>query len=205
MKNAIEYYDKTASWSDEWLNEKLKTGVVNKFYECFSTAGTVRPRLLDIGCGVGYDSKIMTDLGAKMVGIDLSENQIKIAKEHVKGAKFFVGDIGDKLTSLGKFDGIMCLASIIHVGAIEMRGVLSNMAKALKKGGLLLVSSLDGEGKNYAKSLTSFNGETYDKNFNNYSAAELCSYAYPDLKLVDTWLVDGEYDDGWRYYVFMKV
>jgi hypothetical protein len=77
------------------------------------------------------------------------------------------------------------------------------MAKALKKGGLILVSSYDGTGKNYEKSYAKLDGEVYDKDFNNYNASELCAFAYPNLKLVDTWKFD-DFAEGWRYYVFMK-
>lgn len=204
MKNVIDFYNKTANWSDLWLDEKKQAKIVEKFYDCFASGGTLKPRILDIGCGAGYDSKLAYDLGAKVVGVDLSENLINIAKEEVKGPKFFVGDITDKFVSLGKFDGIMCLATIMHVDIENMRNVFSNMAQVLKKGGLLLISSFDGSGKNIEKSLASIDGETYDKNFNNYSASELCVFAYPKLKLVDTWIMN-DYDEGWRYYVFMKV
>ena len=77
------------------------------------------------------------------------------------------------------------------------------MAKALKKGGLILISSYDGTGKNYEKSYAKLDGEIYDKDFNNYNASELCAFAYPNLKLVDTWKFD-DFAEGWRYYVFMK-
>ena len=45
---------------------------------------------------------------------------------------------------------------------------------------------------------------SYDKEVNRYSASELCAFAYPNLKLVDTWKFD-DFAEGWRYYVFMKV
>ena len=77
------------------------------------------------------------------------------------------------------------------------------MARVLKKGGLLLISSFDGVGKNYERSYVSLDGDTYDRNFNNYNASELCAFAYPSLKLVDTWKFD-DFAEGWRYYVFMK-
>ena len=59
------------------------------------------------------------------------------------------------------------------------------------------------EGKNYEKSLVEIDGEAYDKEVNRYSASELCAFAYPKLKLVDTWKFD-DFAEGWRYYVFMK-
>lgn len=205
MKGVKEYYDVTATgWSDEYYKEKLKHPLTAKFFECFSKGGTPHPKILDLGCGAGYDSKILSDLGAKVVGVDLSENLIEIAKQNVKGCKFFVGDITDKLTNLGKFDGIMCLATVIHIDVDKIRETLQNIASALKRGGLLVVSVIDGVGKNIEKSLIRIDNDVYDRNINKYNASNLCAFAYPNLKLVDTWKF-ADFEDGWRYYIFMKV
>lgn len=205
MKGIKDFYNVTATgWSNEFYEEKLRHPVNKKFYECFSKGGTPHPKILDLGCGAGYDSKVMADLGAKVIGVDLSENLIQIAKENVKGCKFFVGDIMDKLTNLGKFDGIMCLATVIHISIDKIRDTLQNMAAALKKGGLLIVSVVDGVGKNIEKSLVKIDDEVYDRDLNKYNASNLCAFAYPTLKLVDTWKF-ADFEDGWRYYIFMKV
>ena len=158
---------------------------------------------MDLGCGAGYDAKIISKLGARVVGVDISEKLISIAKKEVPSCKFFVGDISEPMTNLGRFDGVVCLATIMHVDIQKMRKTFDNMSAVLKKGGLLLVSSFDGVGKNYEKSYVSIDGDSYDKDFNNYNASELCAFAYPTLKLVDTWKFN-DFVDGWRYYVFMK-
>ncbi len=204
MKNVTDFYNKTATgWSEEWFKEKKQSTILEKFYNCFSHGGTSSPRILDLGCGAGYDSKLLYRFGARVVGVDISENLISIAKKEVGGCKFFVGDISEPLDKLGKFDGIACLATIMHVDIQNMHKTFKNMAEVLKKGGLLLISAYDGVGKNYEKSYVSIDGDTYDKSFNNYNSSELCAFAYPSLKLVDTWKFE-DFTDGWRYYVFMK-
>ena len=204
MKNVTDFYNKTATgWSDEWLKEKKQSAILEKFYNCYSAVGTNHPRILDLGCGAGYDSKILDKLGAKVSGIDVSEKLIDIAKTAVPSCKFFVGDINESMTKLGKFDGVLCLATIIHVDITNMKKVMKNISDVLKKGGLALVSCQDGSGKNYEKSYIYLDGVYYDKDVNNYNASELCAFAYPTLKLVDTWKFD-DFADGWRYYVFMK-
>ena len=84
-----------------------------------------------------------------------------------------------------------------------MKKTFDNIAEVLKRGGLFLLSVCDGTGKNAKKSYVKIDGVSYDKDFNNYNASELCAFAYPKLKLVDTWRFD-DFLDGWRYYVFMK-
>lgn len=205
MKNVKDYYDNTAAdWSEEFLNEKKQSEILTKFYDCFYDGGTTKPRILDLGCGAGYDAKILSKCGAKVLGIDISENLIQIAKKNVPECRFLVGDARDSLARLGRFEGIVCLATLIHIEPIDMQKTLKNMADVLKKGGLLLVSVCDGIGRDLDKSLVQIDGEDYDKDFNCYNSTEICSFAYPHLKLVDTWRFN-DFDEGWRYYVFMKV
>jgi 2-polyprenyl-3-methyl-5-hydroxy-6-metoxy-1,4-benzoquinol methylase len=204
MKNVADFYNKTATgWSEEWYREKKQNAILEKYFNCFAQGGTRHPKILDLGCGAGYDSKILSKMGSRVVGVDFSEKLVKIAKKNVPNCKFFLGDMTDKFDKLGKFDGILCLATIMHVDVTKMKQTFVNMSNALKKGGLLLISSFDGVGKNYEKSIISIDGEVYDKSFNNYNASELCAFAYPKLKLVDTWKFE-DFAEGWRYYVFMK-
>ena len=205
MKNVADFYNKTATgWSEEWYREKKQNAILEKYFNCFAQGGTRHPKILDLGCGAGYDSKILSKMGSRVVGVDFSEKLVKIAKKNVPNCKFFLGDMTDKFDKLGKFDGILCLATIMHVDVTKMKQTFVNMSNALKKGGLMLISSFDGVGKNYEKSIISIDGEVYDKSFNNYNASELCAFAYPKLKLVDTWKFE-DFAEGWRYYVFMKV
>lgn len=205
MKTMKDYYEKTATgWSQEFLEEKNNKEIIDKFTSCFIDGGTIKPRILDLGCGVGYDAKLLSDDGAVVVGVDLSKKSIEIAKQNVDNCKFFVGDITDDLSKLGMFDGVLCLATIMHINIEKLKKTFENIANVLHVGGLLLVSSYDGVGKNIKKSLVKFNNESYDQNINNYNAETVCSLAFPNLRLVDTWKFD-DFDEGVRYFVFEKV
>lgn len=204
MKTIKEFYNKTATaWSDDCLKEKENKEVIQKFMDCFINGGTASPRILDLGCGAGYDSKLLSEYGARVVGVDISDKQIEIAKQNLSSGKFFVGDITDKLDNLGKFDGVLCLATIMHVDIEKMKTTFENISNILHEGGLLLLSAYDGVGKNIKKSYVKVNNEMFDQNFNNYNAETICTFAHPELKLVDTWMFD-DFDEGWRYYVFLK-
>ena len=166
MKNVADFYNKTATgWSEEWYREKKQNAILEKYFNCFAQGGTRHPKILDLGCGAGYDSKILAKMGSRVVGVDFSEKLVKIAKKNVPNCKFFLGDMTDKFDKLGKFDGILCLATIMHVDVTKMKQTFVNMSNALKKGGLMLISSFDGVGKNYEKSYAKLDGEMYDDNF----------------------------------------
>lgn len=204
VKTVEDFYNKTATgFSEEFLKDRKESEILKKFYKCFSLGGTSKPRILDVGCGAGYDSKVLCSLGAKVMGIDISENLIQIAKIHVPNCRFVVGDITESMTALGSFDGISCLATLVHVDVQKMKTTFDNFAEILRPSGLLLVSSLEGAEKNIEKSLVQIDGEQYDKDYNSYSVWQLCNFAHPKFKLVDTWKF-GDFNEGWRYYVFMK-
>ena len=78
--------------------------ILEKFYNCYAAVGTKHPKLLDLGCGAGYDAKILAKMGSRVVGIDFSEKLINIAKDQVSTCKFFVGNITDPFDKLGVFD-----------------------------------------------------------------------------------------------------
>ena len=50
-------------------------------------------RILDLGCGSGFQSKQLFEAGLEVVGLDLSLGMIHEAKKRVPKAKFVVGDI----------------------------------------------------------------------------------------------------------------
>lgn len=46
-------------------------------------------RLLELGCGMGYQSNLFYELGFDVVGVDLSESGIAYAKSHFSGPRYF--------------------------------------------------------------------------------------------------------------------
>lgn len=94
-KTEIEYYNKQA---EEWLKEKFEKdwktdfegfspNLLSSFQFCYKIFGEncKNKKVLDYGCGNGIHSVFPAKMGAKIVtGIDLSESQLKIARERAK-------------------------------------------------------------------------------------------------------------------------
>jgi len=88
-RQTIEYYDVRAQrYFDEWKNNQLLMPLL----KCLMSRLPSEPKLLDLGCGPGVESKRLADLGANVVGIDLSENSLKIARRHAPEATFMLMD-----------------------------------------------------------------------------------------------------------------
>lgn len=98
-------------------------------------------RLLDIACGAGYGSNIFSKVG-KVVAVDIDEDVVEHARRHYKtvNTSFKVGSADDRsfLESLGKFDAVISLATVEHIG--DHRGFLRWVKRALRPDGVFVVS-----------------------------------------------------------------
>lgn len=89
-------------------------------------------RILDAGCGTGALAVEAARRGADVVAIDLSPTLIKLAQERLPSelspghVDFRVGDMFD--TSLGEFDHIVAMDSLIHYQQRDVLRVLTSLA-----------------------------------------------------------------------------
>lgn len=99
-------------------------------------------RVLDIGCGWGSFAKYAAEkYGAEVVGITISKEQAELAKELCKGYPIEIL-IQDYRDVKGKFDHIVSLGMIEHVGYKNYRTYMQVAAKALKDDGLFLLHTI---------------------------------------------------------------
>jgi 2-polyprenyl-3-methyl-5-hydroxy-6-metoxy-1,4-benzoquinol methylase len=107
-------------------------------------------RILDIGCGTGRHSIELARRGYSVVGVDLSESQLKRAREHAVKEKVsvrFLRADARKLEFSREFD----LALMLCEGAFPLMEtdemnfeILRNAAHALKERGKLIFTTLNG-------------------------------------------------------------
>jgi len=88
-------------------------------------------RLLDAGCGTGALAEEAARRGAEVVAVDLAGTLLRLARERTAGAhdgriRFQVGDMGDP--SLGVFDHVVAMDSLIHYAAPDMVRMLAGVA-----------------------------------------------------------------------------
>jgi magnesium-protoporphyrin O-methyltransferase len=88
-------------------------------------------RVLDAGCGTGALAAEAARRGARVVAVDLSPTLIGLARERaprdLAGAvEFLVGDMLDP--SLGRFDHVVAMDSLIHYPASDVVAMLSALA-----------------------------------------------------------------------------
>jgi 2-polyprenyl-3-methyl-5-hydroxy-6-metoxy-1,4-benzoquinol methylase len=107
-------------------------------------------RILDIGCGTGRHSIELAGRGYRVTGIDLSESQLKKAKEKAAGAGVTVEFARMDATRL-VYEGEYDLALVICEGAFPLMetdemnyAILQGAFKALKPKGRVILTTLNG-------------------------------------------------------------
>jgi arsenite methyltransferase len=103
--------------------------------------------VLDIGCGTGSLALRLAPFAARVHGLDLSSQMIRIARgkadaQHADNVTFHVGPFDASFTTFeaGSFDGV-CAYSLLHL--VEDRpAALSHIHRLLKPGGFFISSTV---------------------------------------------------------------
>ena len=106
--------------------------------------------ILDIGCGGGLLSEPIARLGAKVVGIDASEKNIKIAKSHLKKSKLnidYINSSPEDFKTKKKFDVILNMEIVEHVDDLDL--FIKRSSSFLKKNGVMFVATINRTLKSY--------------------------------------------------------
>ena len=158
--------DKFSKLATEWWDPHGKFKPLHKFnpirleyirnsiIKIFKNKDKKKPlkkiKILDIGCGGGLLCEPLTKLGAKVVGIDASEKNIKIAKIHAKksGLKIdYYCASPENFISHQKFDVILNMEIVEHVQDVNL--FLKESSKFLKKNGIMFIATLNKTLKSY--------------------------------------------------------
>jgi 2-polyprenyl-6-hydroxyphenyl methylase/3-demethylubiquinone-9 3-methyltransferase len=114
--------------------------------------GFAGKRVLDVGCGGGILSESMAAQGAHVLGIDLSEKALGVAKLHKIESGAAVDyrlaaaeDLAREMSS--SFDLVTCMEMLEHVPAPAP--VVAACASLVKPGGLVIFSTINRNPKSY--------------------------------------------------------
>ena len=162
-KKEIDKFSKLAS---EWWNPNgkfkplhkfnpvrlnyIKDSILKKFKKKIINNSLKNIRILDIGCGGGLLCEPLTKLGAKVVGIDASEKNIKIAKTHSKENNLKISYYcasPENFNYRKKFDVILNMEIVEHVQDVNL--FLKESSKFLKKDGIMFIATLNKTLKSY--------------------------------------------------------
>lgn len=105
----------------------------------FEILGDIQGKsLLDLGCGEGYNTRIMAKKGAKVIGIDFSEKMIDFAIQHeeeeILGIEYHVLDACNlHIFEDNTFDIVACFMALMDID--DYQTSIREVARVLKRTG----------------------------------------------------------------------
>jgi len=102
-------------------------------------------RVLDVGCGWGYNLFLLRGLGFDPVGIDIVQNDFPAARRvaEANGVRLYLvgADVSLLPFASGSFDAITSVETLEHVFRDDRRRAFDEMARVLAAGGVLSLST----------------------------------------------------------------
>ncbi|WP_030266595.1 class I SAM-dependent methyltransferase [Streptomyces violens] len=101
----------------------------------------------ELGCGPGYLTAHLRDLGLDVFGIDLSPVMIDLARETYPDLRFELGSMDALDLPDGKLNGIVSWYSVIHAPPQDVPSYFAEFRRVLAPGGHLLLGFFESEGE----------------------------------------------------------
>jgi cyclopropane fatty-acyl-phospholipid synthase-like methyltransferase len=95
-------------------------------------------RVLDLGCGAGIPSTKQLAERFDVVGADISEEQLRLARANVPAARFVRSDLSELEFEDETFDAITAFYSISHIPREEHDALFKKISCWLRPGGFFL-------------------------------------------------------------------
>ena len=131
-----ERYDEVFAHKDgqiaatRWLVERLRPGA----------------RVLDAGCGTGLPTaRILADAGCDVLGVDISETVLALARRNVPGARFERMDMATMPVPAGPIDAITAFFSLLMLPRARIESLLQEWAGSVRTGGHIVLSMVEAD------------------------------------------------------------
>jgi ubiquinone/menaquinone biosynthesis C-methylase UbiE len=131
-------YDALADRFGEWMAQ-VEGDPWERYLEELAARLQAGARVLDLGCGNGAKIARLAER-FDVVGVDISEQQLRLARAAAPGATFVHADFVALDFPDETFDAVTAFYSIVHAPREEHPALLARIRRWLKPGGHLLAS-----------------------------------------------------------------
>lgn len=116
----------------------------------------------DAGCGPsGHIGRYLFDKGIQVIGVDISDKCVEMARQYNPQMRFECEDIGNMSFEDGSLDGIISYYSIIDTPKRYVHRIFDEFRRILKPNGFLLVAVKAGTTEGYIHDLLGIKTEIF--------------------------------------------
>lgn len=139
MKDVLDLNRRAWDKIAERYDDRTETPVSDVF-TAFTGMLPLKAKVLDLGCGTGLPyARHLVKKGFDVVGIDLSEDMVKVASRNVPEASFVRLSMNE-ITYMDEFDGVLSSFSMLLLPPTLFRETASRIHSALLEGGCFYLS-----------------------------------------------------------------
>lgn len=169
MDRTTEVYE---AFAGEYRERNADRSVVAEQRDRFLD-GLDGDRVLDVGCGPGWESATFAERGLSVLGIDLSPTFLTMARRETPEASFARMDMQRLGLADATVDGLWACASFHHVPYDRADAVLAEFSRVLRDGGVATVTCARGQAERTGRTF----GDEDDRRIFPYTPVELASRA----------------------------
>jgi len=130
-KKVAGWYDKTVKDDDSYQKNVIYPNLSRWFQDLRGR------KVIDVGCGQGFFSRLLAEKGATVTGVDSGDSLLALAIKENKNIKYVKADAQNlSFAKAGEFDMALCVLSLQNME--NLKAVLGEISRILKPGGKLI-------------------------------------------------------------------
>ena len=193
-EQAVSVFNKHAGlYQEKFMDVNLYGNTFDLFCESIKNENA---EILELACGPGNITRYLLNKrpGFKILGTDLSENMIALAKSNNPTAEFRILDCRKIGGLTKKYDAIMCGFCLPYLAKEETIQLIADASDLLRPGGIFYLSTMEDD---YSKSGYR-KGSTGDEIFMHYYREDLLSDILQknDFMIIKTVRIDSVMTEG---------
>lgn len=140
----MEVFDQLAEmYQGEHSHNPFQAAVIER------VNGLVPPgsSILDLGCGTGVPTaRTFTEAGHRVIGVDVSQGMLNLARDQVPAADFRHADFRDLPDDFGTFDAVTSFFALLMLSRADIDATLRKVVGWLRPGGYFAVGMVNFDG-----------------------------------------------------------
>jgi trans-aconitate methyltransferase len=169
---SVQRFDQfAAEYAQRFMDLNAYSDSIDRFCDSIHT---YQPAILELACGPGNVTRLLKlrFTESKITAIDLAPRMIEIAKIALPDVDFRVMDVRDISSIPEIFDAIMCSFCLPFLSKADVGKLIADCAERLVSGGVLYLSTMEGNEERAGFEPTSFSGDS-EIYFNYHKQSDL--------------------------------